>query len=613
MNLDKLVKIISEYKDNFPIYAESCLWITTKDKRIIPLKLNKAQVRLWQIIKESIDAGKPVRIIVLKARQLGISTFIQGLLFWLVTLTPNTNALVVAHDTESTQTLFSKQDLFYKKLPDYIKPLQKFNSVRELYFANPDPNSKSVGLQSRVLVKSADNKDLGASYTLHGAHLSELALWEEKGLDIKARLVNLNAAMPNLPFTFSIIETTARGDGYFRSMWEDEESSYQKLFISWVADENYRIPLDYGEVLVLDKHDNDVNGDEETEYTYVYEQVKLWYTELKNESDIVSEVYARLKWRRHCIKNACEKDVTLFQQEYPTIPQQAFASTGSNVFNLQALEKISKLASNKAHYFYFNEGIEDRLRNAKTSNKKALLNICREGFYSQATSPNIKLNPSFDLCIYEPPINGRKYVIGCDVAEGYKDGDFSSLVMLRLPNLEEVATFNKIIDPNIFGYLLYCLGRLYNDALIGVEINDRGSVSVIRVLTHDLFYPNVYQREAFSTTKHTNKLQTYGWKTTKYTKPMMISDANNAIKDEVVKLNNYHTIKQLMRYKKFADGSTGILAPGHDDLALSFMIAIQMVLTIPEEKQKEKPKLQPNTLAYIEKQMEQKKKARRLK
>src|SRR5690348_9463650 len=110
----QLVERLPEYRQEFPTYAEEVLHIQTKGAQTVPFKLNRAQRRLWQLIAELRAAGKPVRLYILKARQLGFSTMTQGLIYWFTTLWPNHNALVVSHEVDSAVALFEKSKIFYK-------------------------------------------------------------------------------------------------------------------------------------------------------------------------------------------------------------------------------------------------------------------------------------------------------------------------------------------------------------------------------------------------------------------------------------------------------------------------------------------------------------------
>ena len=135
-------------------YIEGCLKIKTKSGQIIPFRLNPAQEKLYAAAKEQQDAGKPVRLIILKARQLGFSTLTEGLIFHACATRENTNALIVAHLDVATGNLFRMSKLFYDELPGPIRPMLKASNAQELIFENPTRSAKEKaerpGLRSRI-------------------------------------------------------------------------------------------------------------------------------------------------------------------------------------------------------------------------------------------------------------------------------------------------------------------------------------------------------------------------------------------------------------------------------------------------------------------------------
>ena len=79
--VDELIEITRFFDCEPQEYIEEYLYIKTKDQRIVPLKLNTAQKLIYQKIREVKAKGKPIRIIILKARQEGVSTLCEGLIF----------------------------------------------------------------------------------------------------------------------------------------------------------------------------------------------------------------------------------------------------------------------------------------------------------------------------------------------------------------------------------------------------------------------------------------------------------------------------------------------------------------------------------------------------
>jgi hypothetical protein len=116
-------------REHFPTFCK-LLKIKTKDGKVVPFKLNKAQMRLWKTIQKMDARGVPVRIIILKARQLGMSTFVQAYLLWKAVTQPGHNGLVVAHQEEAAAELFGKIEMMYRLLPESL--LSELESISEL-------------------------------------------------------------------------------------------------------------------------------------------------------------------------------------------------------------------------------------------------------------------------------------------------------------------------------------------------------------------------------------------------------------------------------------------------------------------------------------------------
>lgn len=559
---------LDQLRRNFELYCRTVLKIKTKAGRLIPFVWNRAQKHFARYLIRKLVAGEPIRCIILKARQLGFSTLISAFFYWIESMNPYRGALVVCHDLDSVHILFDKYKTFYKCSPEELRPMRKISNRRELYFANPD-EAGTLGLESRVLVDTANNPDLGASFTLQLVHLSEFARYERL-TDVKIAMISLNQAIPNLPGTAKIIETTAQGAGYFKDMW-DEENEYDKFFISWVADDTYSLrgPSDYFE---LSESEDARYGDEIRESALVRDQLLFWYPEVATKDEtglkwLEGETLSRLRWRRWCIDNNCEKDKIKFRQEYPTCFSDAFAVTGSGVFDQTRLAEIRKglidfYGKNKdaiSGFSYSTKASAERTHNRTWWNRS---------FYRSAHGR---------LRVFEPPRNGFYYVIGADVADGLLfDGDNSAASVLRCPDLKQVAQWAAPIEPDEFADLLYALGMLYNKALMGVEIEGPGRATILR-LSKELYYPHLYWREVHDDIEIKRQTK-HGWHTTSITKPILISSLQGALRDDEIQLRDMDTVVEMMEYVKRNDGTYGNppVKGKHDDRVMSLMIALQM-------------------------------------
>ena len=140
-------------------YIETFLKIRTKDGTLMPLRLNQPQDRMYQAVKSQWDAGKPVRIIVLKARQMGFSTLTEAIIFAITATRFYTDCMIVAHKDEATANLFRMSLRYYENLPEPMKPMRKASNAHELVFDKPAPSSAP----RQAAAVSADLPRSGAS------------------------------------------------------------------------------------------------------------------------------------------------------------------------------------------------------------------------------------------------------------------------------------------------------------------------------------------------------------------------------------------------------------------------------------------------------------------
>jgi hypothetical protein len=333
---------------NTKAYIESFIKIRNKEGKIVDFRLNNPQQKLYDIIKEQKKAKKPVRIIILKARQMGFSTLTESILFKETVTKFNRRTGIITHLASATTNLFNMSKLMLDCLPDEIKPSVKRSNAQELIF----DNDNGTGLKSKIKCMTAGTSGVGRSDTFDNLHLSELAFWEG---DVTATLTGLFQAVPNLPDTMIIIESTANGFEKFKELWDQAvngESDFIPLFVAW-----HEMP----------------------EYAMPYSGFKL-----TEEEEKLKELYNltndQLEWRRWCIRNNCQNDIDQFKQEYPSNPEEAFLSTGSCIFDKDAVINRLRYVPKpiKQGYFVYNE--EDARHNIMSdikwvSDKKGCIKI----------------------------------------------------------------------------------------------------------------------------------------------------------------------------------------------------------------------------------------------
>lgn len=280
---------------DFEFYATRALKIRTKSGAVQPMRPNRAQLYLHNIIEGQRQATGRVRVLVLKGRQQGVSTYVAGRFFWRVTHTPGCRAFILTHEAEATANLFDMAKRYVEHCPDLIRPAIGADSSRELTFP---------GLDSGYKVGTAGNKGVGRSNTVQLFHGSEAGFWPNADEHAKGVL----QAVPNEPGTEIIVESTANGVGnYFHQQWQTAESGmsdFLPVFLPWFWQDEYRRDVPEGFELT----------DEETGIARQYELDD-----------------GQMYWRRMKIADLSVgggDGVLSFQQEYPNTSAEAFISTG---------------------------------------------------------------------------------------------------------------------------------------------------------------------------------------------------------------------------------------------------------------------------------------------
>lgn len=506
-------------------YIEEYVKIRNKKSKIVPLKFNEPQLKYYNIIKSLKEQGKPIRIIILKARQLGFSTATEGIFFKETVTKSNINTAIVAHKEDSTRNLFNMSKLMYDQLPDAIKPSKKASNAQELVF----DNDNGTGLKSKIKCFTAGGTGIGRSDTLNNLHLSELAFWTG---DKKETLTGLLQAVPNDPDTMVVIESTANGFEYFKELWDNSvagKNDFVPVFIGWNELIDYQMPYTGFELTKEEK-------------------------ELQKTFGLTLE---QLTWRRWCIANNCGNDIQQFKQEYPITPEEAFISTGKCYFEqekiIKRMQEVKDIKPVMQGYFdYDYNGL--RITNIRWIEDK-------EGA----------------IKIYEKPKKYYPYVLAGDTAgEG---SDYFIGQVLDNTDGSQVAVLRQETDEISYTRQMYCLGMYYNKALIGIESNY--STFPIQELER-IKYPKQYVR--ITEDKYTKKKEkSFGFKTTSISRPRILGQLQAIIKESIELLVDTETLREGLTFIKNEKGRAEAQAGYHDDLIMALAIAYDIR---PQQKMK---------------------------
>jgi len=223
---------------DFNYFSEACLKIKTKTKGLQPLIFNKAQSYLNAVVDLMLQKHGKVRIVIVKARQQGLSTWIEGRGYWKAIHEPDTKVFILAHEAEATKNLFNMAKRYHDHCPPELRPILKRSNAKELDMHE---------IRSEYAVGTAKTGDTGRSQTMQFFHGSEVAFWTA-AKDIAGGLMQ---GVPEEDGTEMYLESTAFGaGGYFHSQWQNacypaddppaSWNGYWRVFIPWFWDDTYR-------------------------------------------------------------------------------------------------------------------------------------------------------------------------------------------------------------------------------------------------------------------------------------------------------------------------------------------------------------------------------------
>ena len=322
-------------------WIESMVRIVDKNGEIVPLKLHQAQRDLYAKILRMERKGKPVRIVILKARQIGYSTCIQAFFVEMCMRNAVQRVLLVAQRNKTARTIFAKVHLLKSRMPRGDKKW-RFEVNRasrdEIMFGEP--------IESVIEVDSSEVGEPGHGDTLRGLHMTETSRWDDAQMVAKGIL----QTVPKRPGTYVFDETTANGDtGYFRDKFvrsyygidsssADPDASmfmgWESHFSAWFVHQEYRYSQTFGSGTIPDAMVERIKTTLDDE-----ERALLKCKYLLRHKGWVYVDYDQLAWRRQTIQTEFNGVLDDFHEQYPATPEEAFLASGRSVFDGRQLKE----------------------------------------------------------------------------------------------------------------------------------------------------------------------------------------------------------------------------------------------------------------------------------
>lgn len=513
--------LLNEIRDNPEKLIELAFIVVDKKQNTMPFFLNDVQrdfINTLNKAKKDFKDGliTDISLLVLKGRQQGFTTLVTAYQLAMSILNRNFQGYTLADKSDNSEAIFQNKAKFpYSQLPDILKPSEKYNNRKQLLFEK---------INSSWAVDTA-TKDVGRSRTVNFFHGSECAFWKDGISPIQAALGE--AFTKNC---IKIYESTANGYNDYQKMWDS--GSHINCFYEWWKTKEYTVDF------ISDNVRETFLKNIETRNDWIWRRLK-WLKEEKRLSE------GQLYW--YFTKYDMYLDKELIKQEYPCTPHEAFLLSGKNVFDTEILLKRIEGTKEPIKTGYFKYKYDElRITNIEWVNdKNGYIKI-----YQVPDSPAI-----------------TKYCIGGDTAGDGSDFFIGQVLDAKTGN--QVAVLKHQFDADQYTKQMYCLGKYYKDALIGIEANfDSYPIMELQRLGYKWQYVRQVQD---SYTGKTEKR--FGFKTTSLTRPTIISKLVEIAREHSDLICDRETLEELLTIVRNEKGRIEAPQGSHDDMMMALAIA----------------------------------------
>lgn len=575
---DALTRVQAACREDLAFYAPRFLKVNS-NQAYVPFELRPAQARLWGILQAQRASGHPMRAIILKARKMGFSTFAQALMVQRATQLPNHNALTVAQDGSTAQELFRIGETMYGMLPNdpelaWCKPQVVWTRRgRELHFGEASRKARSqgrLGLNSKLLVDTANEVAAGRGFTNHTLHLSELAFWA----DIKTKLTSLLNTVPaSDPNTLVLIESTANGFNEFHRLWsmaEKGDSEYHPFFAAWFEDPDYRrvFPDDVAAEQFAEQVGRGQWGADEPE-------LRDRLLKIHGDERLALE---QLHWRRWAIEARASGDIDTFRQEYPSFPDEAFIGTGKTVFAANHIRRLREIA----------QATEPEAERVWLEAERTSTRVIRAGTIQVPTA--VKERPwresdradHFWRIWHRPGSEGTSghFLVVCDPAAGEEntagESDYTGIQVIDHKTRVQCAEFHSYCEPSVTAEQIFLAAMLYrhdkNLPLVVVEVTGGYGNWIAQRVWREYAWRSMYFRKNVDPRQKERQSDLVGFMTDRGSKPMLVDTGRDLISDEDPGIRSLRLADEFRTYVRDSKGKTGAEDGAHDDLLMPWLI-----------------------------------------
>lgn len=587
--IDAFVRV--RIKEDFCFWAATYVYIKQKGGGDdVLFVLTRPQRRFVARLEKRRRANKPIRLILLKARQWGGSTTSQLYMAWLQLVhKTGLNSLIIAHLNKASDEI---KDMFDRMIEKY--PIELLHEIGERYNKN---ERKLVGVgksgaiyrvpqrNCKIKLGTMESPDScrGGDYNL--VHCSEVGIWKKtEGKSPEDVVRSACSGILLQPYTMIVYESTANGTGNFFQREYDAAknglSQFEAMFISWFDIDLYSAPIEdvdaFAYNLWINRNNDNVNSTREESGKYLW-----WLWEKGATLEAINwYIQERSKYNDH----------GQMASEYPSDDVEAFVHSGARVFDKYQVETF-KAACKPPRYIGDVYGFSHEGREALQGLKFA------EDHQGQLW---VWALPEIDKDV---KISNR-YLVVVDIGGRWKGADWSVIVVFdRLFMMEGgkptvVAQWYGHIDMDLLAWKAAQIAAFYDNALLVIESNTAESRDKERNVDGDQssyllnqikeVYDNLYARKPSEEDIINKAPRKYGFHTNAATKPMIISTLVKVIREGLYVERDERCLDEYLTYEKVGS-KFGAISGKHDDLLMTRAIGLHICfneMDMPTERQR---------------------------
>jgi len=579
------------YKYDFEYYAITCDTIHDKlTGNLIRFALNRGQRELLSVFEKMRTSNRPIRVILLKARQYGGSTLTQLYMNWIqMVQKENWSSVICAHVKDAAITIRGMfEDVISNMIPVagrkfHIKNYKQTQNIKEV----PERGC-------RITVGSAEEPDSVRSQDVKMAHFSEVAKYPNTDKKGTSKLVgSIVGTIPKIPYTFICFESTANGVGdYFHGEWIKAKkglSSYEPCFVPWFMIDMYSDEFDGSYY----NHDGkrDAGTIEDFANTLNEYETNLFYN--------YGCTLENINWYRGKLSEMTSAEEMF--QDFPSDDMEAFQNSGFPCFKADHVETMRENCLNPILGDLIGEASASEARidsNKRISCLKGLHFVedkkATEGYKS--SNPKIKVKHEVNkLKIWELPEDepmSNRYLVSYDPSKGITDkADFGVIRVLDRSDRmyggvsRIVAEWRGHEDKDIAIWIATQIAYFYNKAKLVIETNTYDSVqhdddSEFIFETISNYYYNLYSRTPADKVVEGVPVK-YGFNTNRQTKPAIIANYVSILREKLYVERNDECLNEARYYEKKKNGKYGAKDGQHDDIIMATMIGLWVDFEMP--------------------------------